>query len=107
MVGKDAWFVNDEGRFAINWVTSPMRYADYKSKDKNISKRTASNKLRSALLNFYKREGAKEYKEGQKKNEQGEIIERQFQMPPRIFGALFGSDDGSEQETESIELEVI
>ncbi|KAL9951672.1 hypothetical protein ACROYT_G044390 [Oculina patagonica] len=36
----------------------------------------------------------------------GEIIERQFQMPPRIFGALFGSEDGSEQETESIASEV-
>ncbi len=88
-----------------------MRYADYKSKDKNISKRKASNNLRSALLNFYEKEGAKEYKEGQKKNKKGEIIERQFQMPPRIFEELFGSDlspsdDDSQQKTDSIVSEV-
>ncbi|XP_078354261.1 uncharacterized protein LOC144638846 [Oculina patagonica] len=104
--GKDAWLVDNQGRFGINWKTSPERYADYKSKDKNISKRKASNTLRSALLNFYEKEGAKEFRDGQKKNEKGEIIERQFQMPPRIFEELFGSDDGTEQETESIELEV-
>ena len=107
--GKDAWFVNDKepGSFAINWLRAPMRYhADFKSRNDNISSRKAGNTLRSALLNFYEKEGAKEYKECKKLNDKGKIIERQFQMPPRIFELLFGSvaDDGSEQGTSEVIL---
>ncbi|XP_078354245.1 uncharacterized protein LOC144638836 isoform X1 [Oculina patagonica] len=110
--GKDARFVDGNGRFAINWASAPMHYhTDFKSRTDNISDKKASNNLRSALLNSYEKEGAKEYKESHKKNEKGEIIERQFQMPPRILKSLFGSevsltDYDSKQETDNISSEV-
>ena len=108
--GNDARLVNNKGRYAVNWSSSPLRYhTDFKSRSDDISSRKASNNLRSALLNSYEKEGAKEYKECQKRNGRGEITERQFQMPPRIFKSLFSesdlllsdSEDGSEQETAS------
>ncbi len=112
MEGKDAWFVSDKGRYATNWLRAPLRYANYKSRHKNKTKyEKLSNNLRSALLNSYEKEGAKEYFESQKRNDKKEIIERQFQMPPRILKSLFGSDvllmdDGSEQDTGSIASKV-
>ena len=102
MEGKDARLVIDQepGRFAINWLTAPFRYhTEFKSRSDDINSRKASNKLRSALLNSH--EEAKEYTECQKKNAEGKISERQFQMPARIFKSLFGSD-GSEQKTDNI-----
>ena len=117
MEGRDARFVDRKGRYVINWSRALTCYHDYKSKrnpqykSKNINRRKASNGLRAALLNFYKTEGAKEYKDRKKVNEKGEVVERQFQMPPRVFESLFGSnvqlsDDSSEQETSSIASEV-
>ena len=118
MEGRDARFVNKEGRYVINWSRALKCYHDYKSKrnpqykSKNISRRKASNGLRAALLNFYKKEGEKEYNDGKRVNENNEVVERQFQMPPRVFESLFGSnvqlsDDGSEHETSSIISEVV
>lgn len=117
MEGRDAKFVDNKGRYVINWSRALKCYNDYKSKrnpqykSKNISRRKASNGLRAALLNFYKKEGAKEYDDGKRVNKNNEVVERQFQMPPRVFESLFGSnvqlsDDGSEHETSSIISEV-
>lgn len=116
--GKDARFVNKEGRYVINWSRALDCYTKYKSKknpqfkNKKICRRKASNGLRAALLNFYKKEGAKEYKESKKVNDKDEVVERQFQMPPRVFESLFGevqrTDDSEqeEQETSSLVSEV-
>ena len=117
MEGRDARFVNKEGRYVINWSRALECYHDYKSKrnpqynSNDISRRKASNGLRGALLNSYKK-GAKEYADCRKFNEKNEVVERQFQMPPRVFESLFGSnvqlsDDGSEHETSSIISEVV
>ena len=113
IVKREAWLVGDKGRFRINWSTAPMLYhTDFKSRTDTIDSRKASNNLRSALLNSHGKDGAKEYIECQKKNAKGKIIERQFQMPPRIFESLFGSDillsdEGCEQDIDSITSEVI
>ena len=121
--GKDARFVNRRGRYVLNWSRALDCYADYKArknphfKSKNLTRRKASNGLRSALLNFYKNEGAKEYKESKKVNDKDEVVERQFQMPPRVFESLFGntvpspgesgiSEQEDEQEINSITSEV-
>ena len=117
MEGRDARFVDKKGRYVINWSRALECYHDYKSKrnpqynSKNIDRRKASNGLRGALLNSYKKEGAKEYKDCKKVNEKDEVVERQFQMPPRVFESLFGpnaqlSDDSSEYETSNIVSEV-
>ena len=112
-----AWFVNKEGRFAIKWSSAVERYVDYRANknpnyDKNIERRKASNSLRSALLNFYKKEGAKEYEDCRKFSGKNEVIERQFQMPPRVFESLFGSNvelpDNRENDTNDfVSVEVI
>ena len=106
--GKDAKFVDNRGRYRLNWPRALDRYADYKAKKNphfkgtNQNRRKASNSLRSALLNFYKKEGAWEYKESKKVNEKDQVAERQFQMPPRVFEALFSdaklSDSNEEQD---------
>ena len=118
MEGRDARFVaGKKGRYVINWSRALKCYHDYKSKrnpqykSKNISRRKASNGLRAALLNFYKKEGAKEYNDGKRVNENNEVVERQFQMPTKLFKLLFGSDaqlsdDSSEYETSSVVSEV-
>ena len=104
--GKDAKLVNQKGRFVIKWSRALDRYADYKSKknsqfkSKKFNRRKASNGLRSALLNFYKKEGAKEYKESKQVNEKDEVVERQFQMPPRVFASLFGGVQQTEKSEE-------
>ena len=60
--------------------------------------------------NIYKKDGAKEYKESKKVNDKDEVIERQFQMPPKVFQSLFGSkvelSDDSDHETSSTSSEV-
>lgn len=121
--GKAGRLVNRRGRYRLNWPRALDRYADYKArkkphfKSKNHTGRKASNSLRSALLNFYKKEGAKEYKESQRVNDNGEIVKREFQMPPRVFESLFGntvpssgesglSEQEDEQEINSITSEV-
>ena len=117
--GKDARFVNKKGRYVINWSRALDCYTEYKAKknpqfkSKKLCRRKVSNSLRAALLNFYKKEGAKEYKESKKVNEKDEVIERQFQMPPRVLDSLFPeevqlTDDSEqdEQETSSVASEV-
>lgn len=114
--GQDAKFVDKKGRYVLNWSRTLERYAIYKSKktphfkSKNINRRKASNGLRAALLNIYKKDGAKEYKESKKVNDKDEVIERQFQMPPKVFQSLFGSkvelSDDSDHETSSTSSEV-
>lgn len=116
--GKDARFVNKRGRYVISWSKALDRYVDFKSKknpqfkSKKFNRRKTSNGLRAALLNFYKKEGAWEYKESKKVNEKDEVVERQFQMPPRVFESLFKNvklaDDSEpdEQDTGSIKSEV-
>ena len=98
MEGKDAKFVSKRGKrghYILNWPRAVDRYAHYQAKKKprfkrtNQTWRTASNNLRSALLNSYKKEGAQEFMECKKVNEKGQVVERQFQMPPRVFEALF------------------
>ena len=105
--GKDAKFVDKKGRYVLNWPRALDRYADYKAKKNphfkstNQTRRKASNSLRSALLNFYKKDGAREYKESKKVNEKDQVVERQFQMPPRVFESLFRNaelSDGSEEQ---------
>ena len=109
MEGKDAKFVDNRGRYRLNWPRALDRYADYKAKKKphlkrtnQTNRRTDSNRLRSALLNSYKKEGAREHKESKKVNEKDQVVERQFQMPPRVFEALFSdaklSDSNEEQD---------
>ncbi|XP_067028202.1 uncharacterized protein [Acropora muricata] len=109
MEGKDAEFVDNRGRYRLNWPRALDRYAHYKAKKKPDLKRTNqtnrradSNRLRSALLNSYKKEGAREHKESKKVNENDQVVERQFQMPPRVFEALFSdaklSDSNEEQD---------
>ena len=88
---KDARFVNKEGRYVLNWSRTLERYASYRPKSKKISRREASNALRTALLNTYKKDGAKEYLESRKSNDKGEVIQRKFQMPHKVFESLFGS----------------
>ena len=108
--GKDAWFVKDKepGRYATKWLRAAKRYADCKSRNKNKKSTKASNNLWSALLyKRYKKDGAKEYKGSQKKDDDGNIVERQFQLPAKIFESLFGSDDGRQQETGGISSKVI
>ncbi|XP_068726166.1 uncharacterized protein [Montipora capricornis] len=107
--GKDAWFVNGTGRYGLNWCRALDCYADYKArkkpqfKSKNLTRQKLSNHLRSALLNFYKKDGAKEYMESKKVNNKNEVVERQFQMPSKLFKSFFGStvpSDESEQQDE-------
>ena len=118
MEGRYAKFVNNKGRYLINWPRALECYVSYKSKrnpqykGKNINRRKASNGLRAGLLNFYKKEGATEYRDCRKLNKKDEVVERQFQMPSRVFESLFGSDvqlpdDSSEHETSSIASEVL
>ena len=93
--GKDARFVNKEGRYVVNWSRALDCFTDYKTKknpqfkSKAVSRRKNSNGFRSALLNYYSKEGAKEYKDAKKVNENDEVVERQFQMPPRLFKSMF------------------
>ncbi|XP_044172491.1 uncharacterized protein LOC122963174 isoform X2 [Acropora millepora] len=93
--GNDAEFVGKRGRYRLNWPRALDRYADYKAKKNphfkrtNQSRRKASNSLRSALLNFYKKEGAWEYMDSRKVNEKDQVVERQFQMPSTVYEALF------------------
>ncbi|XP_015770049.1 PREDICTED: uncharacterized protein LOC107348498 isoform X4 [Acropora digitifera] len=111
MEGKDAKFVRKRGKrghYVLNWPRAVDRYAHYQAKKTprfkrtNQTWRTASNNLRSALLNSYKKEGAQEFMECKKVNEKDQVVERQFQMPPRVFEALFSdaklSDNNEEQD---------
>ena len=94
--GKYAWFVNREGRFRINWKGAVELYVQYRAKkdpgfDSSIDRKKASNSFREALLRRYCDDGAKEYEECQKLGEKKKVVEREFQMPSKVFHSLFGS----------------
>ena len=104
-----AKFVNDSGRYLVNWVKALEYYEAYRQKkdpDFNIPRRTLSNHLRSALLSSsYAKDGAKEYFSSQRVNNVHQIVERQFQMPCKVFESLFGnaeSSDISEEQDEQV-----
>ena len=94
-----AWFVNQEGRFCINWEAAVERYIEYRAKknprfDISIDRSRASNSFREALLlRCYKGDGAKEYKECRKLGENNKVVEREFQLPSKVFHSLFGSSE--------------
>ena len=97
---KCAWFVNREGRFRIKWEIAVERYIEYRAKknpkyDLRIDRRKASNSFREALLHRYcdGADGAKEYEECRKVGEKNKIVEREFQMPSKVFHSLFGSSE--------------
>ena len=93
--GKVAKWVNNSGGYVLDWPRAVDRYADYEAKKNPLFKRTnqrrgkASKRLRKALLNVHKKDGATEYMESKKVNEKGQVVERQFQMPPKVFQSLF------------------
>ncbi|XP_022800840.1 uncharacterized protein LOC111338605 isoform X2 [Stylophora pistillata] len=91
-----AWFVNEEGRFRIKWDIAVEHYIEYRVKknpqfNKYINRRKASNTFRGALLNYYKKDGAREYQDRRKFNGKNEVTEREFQMPHTVCRSLFGS----------------
>ena len=94
-----AWFVNQEGRFRINWEAAVERYIGYRAKknpgfDISIDRSRASNSFREALLlRCYRDDGAKEYKECRKFSENNKVVEREFQLPSKVFHSLFGSSE--------------
>ena len=96
---EHAWFVNQEGRFRINWEAAVERYIEYRAKknprfDISIDRSRASNSFREALLlRCYKGDGAKEYKECRKLGENNKVVEREFQLPSKVFHSLFGSSE--------------
>ena len=99
--GKYAWFVNQEGRFRIKWEIAVERYIAYRAEknpqfDLSIDRRKASNSFREALLHRYCNfaDGAKEYEECRKVGEKNKIVEREFQLPSKVFHSLFGSSEG-------------
>ena len=106
---ENAHFVNDEGRYFVNWPIAVEEYyklnANQNSKHgtKAFNKGQASNKLRSALLNHYRKDGACEYVEAQKKNSEGEVIKREFQMPQKIFKKFVGKSAQKKKEDTSRE----
>ena len=94
--GEHARFVNDEGRFLIKWDKAVELYMEYRATKnpkfkRNANRRKASNALRAALLHHYKKDGAKEFAESRKLGGNTKVIERQFQMPSRVFQSLFRS----------------
>lgn len=107
--GKDAKFVDKSGCYLVNWERALECYADYKRKknpDLNSggqSRQTLSNGLRSALLSkSYLKDGAIEYRNLRKCNDDNKVVQRQFQMPHKMFRSLFGnaelSDSSEEQD---------
>ena len=97
--GECARFVNQEGRFHINWVAAVERYIEYRAKknprfDTSIDRSKASNSFREALLlRCYQDDGAKEYRECRKFGENNKIVEREFQLPSKEFHSLFRSSE--------------
>ena len=94
-----AWFVNQEGRIRFNWEAAVERYIEYRAKknprfDISIDRSRASNSFREALLlRCYRDDGAKEYKECRKFSENNKVVEREFQLPSKVFHSLFRSSE--------------
>ena len=102
--GKHAHFVNQEGRFIINWVIAVEQYFERhlsQQKTKEFNRRDAGNKLRGALLNYHAKDGAMEYMDVRRLNERNEIVERQFQMPRRILTTLQEKSEGNKEKESS------
>ena len=107
-----AKFVNNSGRYVVNWDRALEYYEAYRRKkdpDFTItdhSRRKLSNSLRSSLLSSsYVKDGAKEYCESRKLNNDDEVVERQFQMPHKVFKSLFENaepSDSSEEQDEQV-----
>ena len=72
---------------------------DHGEKEAKAIKRDASNKLRSALLNYYSKDDASEYLEAQKRDRKGEIIHREFQMPKKVFKKFKKKEDTSRDDS--------
>ena len=108
--GKDAEFVDKSGCYLVNWDRAIECYADYKRKKdpnfKDYSRPKLSNKLRSALLSdSHRKDGAKEYFESRKRNNDDEIVMRKFQMPRKVFKFFYGNaelSDNSEEQDEQV-----
>ncbi|XP_044167053.1 uncharacterized protein LOC122951080 [Acropora millepora] len=105
-----AKFVNNSGRYLVNWVKALEYYEAYKRKknpdfnSRDQSRQKLSNSLRSALLsNSYKKDGAKEYVKSRKRNNDDEVVERQFQTPHKVFKSLFGNAEPSDSSEEQDE----
>ena len=101
--GKHAHLVNQEGRYALNWPVAVDGYFEFqklksRKKSKKFDRKSAGNGLRAALLNFYGKEGAHEFKEARKFNDKNEVTEREFQMPPAVFSALRQKSGGVTKE---------
>ncbi|XP_044167052.1 uncharacterized protein LOC122951079 [Acropora millepora] len=105
-----AKFVNNSGRYLVNWVKALEYHEAYKRKknpdfnSRDQSRQKLSNDLRSALLSSsYKKDGAKEYSNLRICNDDNEVVERRFQMPRKVFKSLFGNaelSDSSEEQDE-------
>ena len=87
--GEYACLLDDTGRYSLVWQPVVEQYYEHqksqRSQQKPFNRKDASNKLRGALLTYYAKDGAKEYMQARRLNDRSEVIERQFQMPPRIF----------------------
>ena len=94
-----AWFVNQEGRILLNWEAAVERYIEYRAKknprfDISINRSRASNSFREALLlRRYRDDGAKEYKDCRKFSENNKVVQREFQLPSKVFHSLFRSSE--------------
>lgn len=124
--GEHAQFVNSEGRYSLKWPVAVEKYQelqpqvrrnseqeaktldhgeqeantlDHGEKEAKAIKRDASNKLRSALLNYYSKDDASEYLEAQKRDRKGEIIHREFQMPKKVFKKFKKKEDTSRDDS--------
>lgn len=94
-----AWFVKQEGRILLNWEAAVERYIEYRAKknprfDISIDRSRASNSFREALLlRCYRDDGAKEYKDCRKFSENNKVVQREFQLPSKVFHSLFRSSE--------------
>lgn len=95
-----AKFVNNSGRYLVDWVKALEYYKACRQKrdpDFNLPRRKLSNHLRTALLSSsYEKDGAKEYPSSKRVNNVQEVVERQFQMPCKVFKSLFGNAESSD-----------
>ena len=108
--GEYARLLDDTGRYSLIWQPVVEQYYEHqksqRSQQKPFNKKEASNKLRGALLNFYAKDGAKEYKEARRLNDRNEVIERHFQMPPKIFKELRSGNMEEEISSDNSSFEV-
>ena len=108
--GEYAHLLDNTGHYSLDWQAAVEQYYEHqksqRSQQKPFNRKDASNKLRGALLNFYAKDGAKEYKEARRLNDRNEVIERQFQMPKRIFKELRSGNMEEEISSDNSSFEV-